>query len=646
MSIVNLQDIHVGFGSDVIFDGLELVLHPKEKAGLIGPNGSGKTTLLKLILGTIRPDIGKVAKNKSLAISYLPQEPQIDPDQTVEQFLHSAAGPLFDIEKKIKLISARMEQLEGEELAKAMKQYDRLCHEFHTAGGYAFNARAREIAAGLGFEQRDFAQKVAALSGGQISRLYLARVLLEDSQLLLLDEPTNHLDWEGTEWLQRFLNNYPGAAVIVSHDRYLLDRVIEKVVEVHHTKVRIFTGNYSTYRQQKEIQDLQLQRQHDQRTAYIERTKDFIARNKDQEGMSKVARGRKKFLNRLLDENPDFLDKPTHDKTLDFAFAGAERKSVRTQTVLEFSRAGIAFDGLELFKDLTFDVQEGQRLGIIGPNGTGKTTLLKLALGKLEPTAGSVKRKTNISVGYLDQAGAELDGDLTVLDSARQVRPKMTPEQIRGRLGAFLFSGDDVLKKVESLSGGEHNRLALCRLVLSAPQVLILDEPTNHLDIPSREMLEEALSNFDGTVITVSHDRYFLEEVADRLLVIGANDLGHTQIGEFELFLGPYSAYADALEKRNAAAAEEKTKKPMLRKTAAVPKSKTPAELKQFNPWSIEQIEDEIVTVEQQIEQMQEQFGDEDIYKDPDRYQRLQDEFESKKAYLDLLWRAYEHRNR
>jgi ATP-binding cassette, subfamily F, member 3 len=642
MPIVTLKEIHISFGPQVIFDRLDLKIYPAQKAGLIGHNGSGKTTLLKMILGILPPDAGQVQQRKALRIGYLPQEPVFCGKKTVLEELHNSAQEILDLQKKLHDSAETLSGLSGGELKTAMHQYDRLCGEFEIMGGYRYETKIKEIAAGLGLEEKHYSLKTTQLSGGQLSRLGLAKVLLADANLLLLDEPTNHLDWDATLWLEKFLKNYGGAALIVSHDRFLLDRLVCKIVEIRDRKADVFTGNYSSYRQEKEKRDIELGRQYEQRLEFIEKTRDFIVRNINRKGTKKVAQGRQTRLETILKANPDFLEKPKHTRELSFKFAEVENKGKRAGTVVECKNFTKSFGGLTLFENMSFELLTGQRTGIIGPNGMGKTTLLKLALGQIEPTSGTIELKKTLSVGYLDQAGAELNSENTVLEEAASVIPEMLPEQVRRRLGAFLFVKDDVFKKVADISGGERNRLALCKLVLSEPEVLMLDEPTNHLDIPSIEALENALRDYTGTIIAVSHDRFFLDRTAQRLIVLGADELGKTAPGRFEFINGSFSRYAELLEQRalgrETAPQAARPKRPRQDK----PRKTTPPELRQFNIWSAEKIEQTIEETEAKIRGLHKSFGDEKVYKDYKMLAQVQGQVKEKEQYLELLYRAYE----
>jgi ATP-binding cassette subfamily F protein 3 len=649
MAIVTLSDIHVAFGPEVVLDKLNLLLHPGEKVGMVGANGSGKSTILKLIIGEIEPDIGKVSKRKTLNIGYLSQETSFSGNRSVMEEMHAGVEHLLKLQREIHAVSGEMENLTGSELKAMMKKYDRLCHDFEIAGGYAYEIRILKTLAGLGFEPEQHYVKTSALSGGQLSRLGLAQVLMLDTDLLLLDEPTNHLDLQATEWLEKFLTVYNGAAVIISHDSCLLDKVACKIIEVENRQARVWNGNYSNYVQTRETERLHKEREHTRRVEMVERTLDFIARNKDQEGMRGTARGRKTRLNRLLKENPDYLDKPSSQKTISFSFGKTDRKS---DLVLRCEGLSKSFDDLRLFENLTFDILSGQRIGITGPNGTGKSTFLRLALGQFEPSAGSIRLGKNLRVGYLDQHGDVLDPSRSVLEEALGANPALSSEQVRNRLGAFLFTGDDVFKQCRDLSGGQRNRLMLCRLVLADPDVLVMDEPTNHLDIASREMLETAMEDYTGTMIVVSHDRYFLDRVVDKLIVVGVDEFGSRCLGKAEFIDAKpaYSYYASLVSKRletQQQKLESRAAGPRKRRPASAgskPRSRMPEELKRFNKYSLERIEELIIELERELARMKERFGDEMIYKNPQVLAELQLSFDAKTAELDLLYRAYERR--
>ncbi len=649
MSIVALHNIHKSFGPDVVLDGLDLELHPGEIVGMVGPNGCGKTTVLRLILGQEPPDMGEVNRQKGLRMNYLPQEPVFDGRLTVLEQMFLGLDEILSMERRLVELSERLEHTahEGREYESLLREYDRLHQTFEIQGGYLCEARMRTTLAGVGLDEELLALKTSALSGGQLSRLGLAQVLMKEADLLLLDEPTNHLDLAGTVWLEKFLRGFKGAAVVISHDRYLLDRIACKIVEVERKKARVWRGNYSTYMETKKTVQLQQQREYEQRVEMVERTLDFIARNKDQEGMRKTARGRKTRLEKLLKDNPTFLEKPSGSKTIDFQFRSGNNRS---ELAVRCEDLGKSFGASELFRHLTFDLLYGQRLGITGPNGTGKSTLLRMALGHVEPSEGTIRIAPTAKVGYLDQQADVLDSGKTVLEEVCALRPDLSVEKIRGVLGSFLFSGDDVFKKTSDLSGGQQNRLMLCRLVLSEPDLLVLDEPTNHLDIPSREALEEALVDFPGAVLVVSHDRYFLDRIAKRLLVIGGGGNGRNKT-EFIQGDRPYTQYADQSAQRMEREASDKTveseRKPKRRSPSPdKQRAIAPSELKVYNRYTVEQLEGMIMELEEKHNQAHEQFGEAKVYQNPALFAELQKEYEQQKQELDRLYRAYEFRIR
>jgi ATP-binding cassette, subfamily F, member 3 len=646
MAIVTLTDVHKSFGSEVVLDKLSLQVFPGEKVGMVGANGSGKSTIVRLIVGEIKADMGGVFRQKGLRIGYLPQEPHFAGERTVIEEMRSGFEHLFRLQERIHRSAAEMESLKGELLAGKMKEYDMLLDQFEAGGGYEYQMRIRTTLAGVGLEEEVCDTKVSALSGGQLSRLGLAKLLIMDTDLLLLDEPTNHLDLQATGWLEKFLAGFDGAVVLISHDRFLLDKIAGKIIEIEKGCAKVWSGNYSNYIRSKEVLGLERQRQYEQRKEFVERTLDFIARNKDQEGMRKTARGRKRRLRRLLKEDPDFLERPADEKTISFGFGEGRGKS---ELVLRCEGLGKSFGQLRLFEGISFDVLRGERLGITGPNGTGKSTFLKLAMGQVEQSEGTIRMGENLKIGYLDQRGEVLDAEKTVIEEVQSSAPQFLQEQLRGRLGAFLFSGEDVFKKTSELSGGQQSRLILCKLVLSNPDVLVLDEPTNHLDIASRQMLEEALEEYDGTVIVVSHDRFFLDRIVDKLFVVGVDRLGRRCTGGYEFVTGEqvYTKYAGQVEQRvrqyqQEKAGQFKTAGHRSGDTRQKVRRRAPEEIKRFNKYTVEQIEGMIIGLEKEIAEMKERFGDSEVYKNPQFLMQLQKEYDLKNAEVGLLYKAYE----
>lgn len=650
MPIITLTDIDKSFGPEVVFSGLNQRFYANEKVGLIGPNGSGKTTLLRLILGETEPDVGQVILRKGVRIGYLPQEPVFDGTRTLLEEIHAGLEDVLVLQRKMQAAAERLTGLHGRELKAVMEDYDRFSRQFESAGGYAYETRIHTILAGLGLGEELYQTKTDALSGGQLSRLGIAKALLAEADLLLLDEPTNHLDLEATVWLEKFLRTYTNAVVLISHDRYLLDAVVCKIVETRDQKSMTWKGNYSRYLTDKGKVELARQRQYKQRAEMVRKTQDFIARNKDREGMRKTARGRKRRLKKLLDKEPDFLSGPIKAKKISFKFGS---RALKSRLVLRAEALSKAFGSLVLFEDLSFDVLAGQRLGITGPNGAGKSTLIKIALGQIEPTSGSIRMGPNLSTGYLDQHGRQLAPDRTVLQEAQSVRPDLSEEALRSRLGAFLFQGDDVFKTVSQLSSGQQNRLMLCRLVLTEPDVLVLDEPTNHLDVESREVLEQVLLDYKGAIIFVSHDRFLLDRIAGQLLVVGADEFGRRKLGQFSFVSADsnvYSRYSESIDRRLAESeheAAESVKGTFRRRSKSGggrSRAVVPSELNRFNKFSVEEIERMIIELEDEIGVMREKFGGATMYRQPALFMEHHSLFERKCKELDLLYRVYESR--
>ncbi|MCF7956617.1 MAG: ABC-F family ATP-binding cassette domain-containing protein [Phycisphaerae bacterium] len=649
MPIISLNDVYKCFGSEIVFDGVSARFFPGEKVGLVGCNGCGKTTIFRLILGEIDPDVGEVRVRKGLRMGYLPQEAVFDGTKTVVEEMHAGLEDLFGIQERMEEISKRLGVLSGNALEDAMKEYDRLSHAFEINGGFTYESKTKSILAGLGFEEKHYGLTTSALSGGQLSRLGLGQVLLGDADVLLLDEPTNHLDLQAVEWLEGFLKNYDGAVIAISHDRYLLDSVTDKIAEVEDGKVTVWKGNYSEYVKNKEIARLEAERNYRKQKEYVERTEDFIKRNINFKGMQGAARGRRKHLERKLKEEgrPEPLGQK---KQISFSFAESDSRS---DIVLRCDKLEKSFGDLTLFKGLTFDLLCGDRLGITGPNGTGKSTFLKMALGQMGDFSGEIRLGSSLKVGYLDQHAEELDVHKSVLDEAKSVRPDLSEESLRGRLGASLFSGDDVFKLVGNLSGGQQNRLVLCKLVLAEPDVLVLDEPTNHLDIAGKEVLENALKGFNGGIIVVSHDRFFLDRVVNKLLVVGVNSLGKKVFGECEMVETEekaYSRYHEMIVERNAATAAADVKKSggkkaKRSKSAAGGKKEVSKEIRQYNKYSIDEVEAMIMELEDEIAAMESGFADKNVYKDHEKMARLHEKVDAEKKRLELLYEVYEHKS-
>ncbi len=640
MAAITIQNVMKQFGDRVVLDGVSIELQPGEIVGLVGPNGAGKTTLFRLIAGHMQPDFGTVTRARGLAVGYLPQIPEVDLERTLHDEVLSAFEDVLALEQKMLALSEQIAEhhdtQRGHEL---MAQYDKITAQFQTSGGYEYEQRVGEILGGLGFEPADYKLKMNVLSGGQKCRAALAKLLLRDTSYLLLDEPTNHLDIDAVRWLEKFLAGHHGGAAIISHDRYLLDRVASRIIEVDQARLKSYTGNYSTYAETRRVERLTQERQFDKDAAFLEKERDFIARHLAGQ-RSNEAKGRRTRLERRMAAGEFVTQRPGERATLKISF---DTEVDPGRVVLRSDGLAKGFERRPLFSDLNLMLQATQRLGITGPNGTGKSTLLKVLLGEMPASAGSIERDPRAAVGYFSQDASELDSGSTVIGEIRAVRSGWSEQQVRTTLGAFLFSGEDVFKPIRVLSGGERARVRLLKLILAQPNVLVLDEPTNHLDIPSREALEEALDDFPGAILAVSHDRYFLDRIVDRLLVIRPE--GHRH------FLGNYTAYVESLEREQSAAATareaaqeaDKAKRSASQGSGAA-KARPSGGKKQRSPldrMTVEELEKRIAEREAKIDELNHRFADPQTYRDPELAGRLQAELTLVRAELDEAMEAW-----
>lgn len=654
MSAISLKNVMRQFGGDVVIDDLSLELRAGEIVGLVGANGAGKTTLFRLITGELEPDKGTVTRSRGLRLGYLSQEPVVRQERTLHDEVASAFGEILDIEHRIHDISERVAQLSaGPEQDDLLSQLDRLQARFEAAGGYTMEARMGEILGGLGFSAADRDLPVSALSGGQRCRAALARLLLEEPEFLLLDEPTNHLDIDAVRWLEKYLAAHHGGVVIISHDRYLLDRLAERIVEVARGKASSYPGNYSNYVHVRDLRRLTQERQYEQDRAFIEKERDFIARHLAGQ-RTKEAQGRRTRLERKIADGELVLERPQQRRGVRFRFnAEGDLKG----ELLRAESLRKSYGERKLFSGLDLQLHAGQRLAITGPNGTGKSTLLKILLGEVAADEGTVRWDRAATLGYYAQESTSLDPQSTVLEEIRRDRPELSEAQARSILGAFLFTGDDAFKPLGKLSGGEQSRVRLIRLILSQPDVLILDEPTNHLDIASREALEEALIDFPGTIVAVSHDRYFLDRIAQRLLVMRPE--GH------RFFTGNYSDYIETLEReQESARAATESARLVASGTAGAREAKAIAsgtrkldaasaettddplarERAEYDRYSIDEIEVFIYEQEQEIARLNEVFADPATYRDPEKIADLQDRLDDARHKLAVLQSAWDER--
>lgn len=590
--ILSCQGISKSFGEKVILEDASFHIEEREKAALIGNNGAGKTTLLRIIMEEIHSDAGQVVLAKDKRIGYLAQYQDVQGHLSVYEELLSTKQYIIDMEERLRAMEVQMKNASGEELDRLMNSYTRLTHEFELENGYAYKSELMGVLNGLGFTEEDFTKQVATLSGGQKTRVALGKLLISKPDILLLDEPTNHLDMESIAWLETYLLNYPGAVFIVSHDRYFLDKVVTKVIEIDAGQVRMYAGNYSAYAEKKaQLRDAQYkaylnqQREIKHQEAVIVKLKSF-----NREKSIKRAESREKMLNKI-----QRIDKPVEVQSQ--MRLSLEPRVVSGNDVLTVEDLAKSFPQQKLFSNISFQIKRGERVALIGNNGTGKTTMLKILNGLLDADAGSFSLGAKVQIGYYDQEHHVLHAEKTIFEEISDTYPTLTETQIRNMLAAFLFTGDDVFKVISSLSGGERGRVSLAKLMLSEANFLILDEPTNHLDIASKEILEEALNSYTGTVLYVSHDRYFINQTATRIL-----DLTNQSVVNY---IGDYDYY---LEKK-----EELTEKyaPSAQEATEETKEETPSEGKlTWQQQKEEQArkrkqENELKKVEKRIEELE-----------------------------------------
>ena len=553
--LLQTQNVTRRFGGEELFSGITFKIKDQARIGLVGRNGAGKSTLLKIIADIEAPDEGRVMRRKDLTLGFLDQHGGLESSRTIWEEMRMIFKPVLKIEKQLRKLEEKMAEVDPSEKGAfddLLSEYNRLQEKFERLNGYGYQSEIKMVLHGFKFYEEDYNKPIAHLSGGQKTRLSLAKLLLEKKDLLVLDEPTNHLDIDTLSWLENYLMNYDGALVIVSHDRYFLDKLTTETYELSYGRMHYFNGNYSAYLEQKAALIEKQQKDYEKQQKEIAEMEDFIARNIARASTSRRAQSRRKQLEKI-----ERIEKPLGDERSAFFSFTPERQS--GNVVLEAADLAIGYRPTEILSNgIDLDLQKGDVIALIGPNGIGKSTLLKTIVGQLYPLEGEIEYGTKVDIGYYAQEQEELTGSKTVLNEVWDEHPFMTEEAVRTFLGSFLFSGEDVEKSISSLSGGERARVALAKLALNHDNFLVLDEPTNHLDIDSKEVLENALIDFEGTLLFVSHDRYFINRLATKVLEIGSE--GTT------LYLGDYDYYLHKKEEMYeqqlaAKSAEEATKK-------------------------------------------------------------------------------------
>src|ERR1043165_7894710 len=641
--LFRLSEVHKSYGVQDVLRGTSLQVNPGEHVGLVGRNGAGKSTIFRLVRGDETADRGDVVRARGIRLGLLDQHVHFKAGSTVHESALAAFGRLQQIEHEMHELEHRMAE-PGDELDKILERYSDLQHEFELEGGFEYTARAEAILQGLGFERDMWSLETEKLSGGQQNRLGLACLLLAAPDVLLLDEPTNHLDVNAVEWLEEFLQTYSAAYVIVSHDRYFLDRCCRRIIELENGRAASYTGNYSHYLVEREERRETQQRAYDNQRQLIAKTEEFIRRNIAGQ-KTKQAQSRRKMLEKL-----ERLEAVRPDQSSGyFRLQSIERTGNQVLTVID---AAVGYPEKLLARDISFMLRRGECLGIIGPNGSGKTTLLKTILHKLPPLAGEIRWGSKVQIGYYAQQLDDLDDRNEIIMELRRVAPSTaTAGELRSFLAKFLFTGDDVYKQVRDLSGGEKGRLALAKLIYSRVNVLVHDEPTNHLDIPSREALEEALSAYEGTIVTISHDRYFLDRVATQILALDG-------LGGAEHYDGDYTEYHDwKLGRRESSAPLSVTEEnlvsvtptptpapepppPPVKKTAPAPKKPgvKVVKKKKQDARTPELVETEIARAEQRLNEISQQMGTPEVARDAERLITLNGEYQQTETLLRSLY--------
>lgn len=628
---MQMNGLSKSFGADEILSNIKLEVKDHDRIAIVGRNGSGKSTLLKIMAGELSYDQGELFMPKDLTLGYLAQHTALESEKTIWQEMLTVFPELTKQEKQLRMMEEKMEQATtytSEAYEKLLRDYDRLRHAYEQNGGYTYEADIKAVLTGLNFHLFDYDTSIQTLSGGQKTRLSLGKLLLKKPQLLILDEPTNHLDIATLNWLETYINSYPGAIVVVSHDRYFLDKTVSIVYEIARHQTKRYVGTYSKYLEQKALDFEREWKEYEKQQTEIRKMEDFIQRNIVRASTTKRAQSRRKQLEKM-----DKIDKPLGDEaSASFSFQVNRRSG---NDVLKLDKLSFRYPNEEenLFQNVHLQINRGESVALVGPNGVGKTTLLKIVLGKLKAIQGTVQLGTNVQIGYYDQEQANLNSSKTVLMELWDDYPTTNEKDIRTVLGNFLFSGEDVLKPVNALSGGEKARLALAKLMMQQANFLILDEPTNHLDIDSKEVLEAALVNFPGTILFVSHDRYFINKIADQVVEM--------QKMKTTIYLGDYDYY---LEKK-AEEAELKRLNESSNQSEHAPDSDRKRHFERDKQLQreqrkkkrrIEELETKIEQLENDIEQLESQMELPEIFQDHEKALELSEEVNRRKQKVNV----------
>jgi ATP-binding cassette subfamily F protein 3 len=630
MIILSLSNVSKSYGINEVLKDISFAVEEKDKIGLIGLNGSGKTTLFNILTDELSKDSGDIYIRKDLKIGYLKQHTSISSQETIFNECLKVFEPIIQMEKDLRdlenQISQESQNGQTKKLDNLMKEYAHMLEKFNELNGYGYRSEIKGVLKGLGFSEEDMDKKIDILSGGQKARVSLAKLLLTKPDLILLDEPTNHLDIEATEWLESFIKDYKGAAIIISHDRYFLDRVVSKIFHLENKKLKVYNTNYTGFIKQRKKELEVLKKQYENQQKEIQRQEEIIKRfsNYGDSRYIKQARSRQK----LLEKMKLVKDVPMDSKKVKITF---EPKIISGKHVLSVENISKSFDGNKLLNNINFNIYRGEKVGLIGPNGIGKTTLFRIILKEISPDEGNIILGHGVNIAYFDQEQANLDLNNTVIDEIWDENPNLDHYTIRTLLSRFLFIGDDIFKEISELSGGERSRLSLLKLMMSKANFLLMDEPTNHLDIDSKEVLEDALIDYSGTLLVISHDRYFLNKVCDKIL-----ELSKEGIKEY---LGNYDYY---LEKKNESVEEEeeeyKTKTQLIKERK---REKERLLMEKKKKKEIKDLEKSIEEMEAEISHLDQQLCDPNLYNDPNKIAQLSKEREKLQEELEQLYEKW-----
>ena len=633
------QNISKSFGGKSVLDNINFLINENEKAAIIGMNGAGKSTLLKIITGEYEADAGQVIFQKGMTFDYLEQVISVNSPNTVYEEMLDAKSEIINMEKEIHSLEKQISSLKGEELERAMNRYSLLTDRFEKSNGYAWKSETPGVLKGLGFTEDEFDTPINSFSGGQKTRVALSKILLTRPDLIILDEPTNHLDMDAIAWLETFLSNYRGAVLIVSHDRYFLDKVVSKVIEIENGKSTLFNGNYSAYAEKKKkMRDDQMKAYINQQ-AEIQHQEDVIKKLKqfNREKSIKRAESREKMLDKV-----DRLDKPAvlNDKMR----ITLEPETISGNDVLTIEGLSKSFGDKHLFRNLNMKVFRGETVGLLGANGTGKSTLLKIINRRLRADSGKVRYGSKVSIGYYDQEQHILNDENTIFDEISDAYPKLSNTRIRNVLAAFLFTGDTVFQKIGTLSGGEKGRVSLAKLMLSNANILILDEPTNHLDITSREILEDAINNYEGTVLYVSHDRYFINQTASRILDLSPEGIVNYK-GNYNYYLAQKEAGNISADSESVLVEESSDHAPETKPTNSKEdwkKAREQAAKERKRKNDLKKVENEIAKLEEEDEKLNEEIALPENATNMSKLMELTNKVEENEEKLAKLYERWE----